>query len=655
MSDTVSLNSNQSADVSALGGIVVEEVGQLPILEFVPKKLVLLNYTFAALNEEGRLLLGEIRTRGGDDWTLAARSITQLSGKPGEDRKYLDLALVPNVHQGGTSIVFLVEKKNKERLITAHNIKHGKILTLEDEFTSYDKVNVLGKGVSHITADVSAPEPTVFSVSTLLRKLRLEDGGSTLKPTPARAQVPAEGQDGTLSMAIQPAAGMQKHHHSTVVISFRTKSATKNKFMIEWYQSRKDEMSCLKSAIKFGEDCEPHILLSDPKDTRTVYAVCRNHSNSSTNIFKIIKGKKPDDPILSLNYDVDMAAMGMSADQNVTLLLYSVQHDSARIYFLSKTDGFRGKHPICVHCPPLELFSSPSHIISCVTHRWQLPASLVDKCVGSAPYQLALVTLVDSNGRYAIEPETGHGYRLRILGCDTQGFTPESILLEDLERTFENAEDKLAHCTLKICINQTPCNDRLSQLSAWLMSGRLAAIEMQFVKTLGGLPSQGSDRFTIKPISPERFRSYMTDMDWSQMNQKQGTFTLDSSNSSTHSEMSASINRSLSKIPVSRIPSATPSLSGSHHGVDANGDNGHLLSYHNASIGDRTDSRNEGEDSSIMREQIDQLSSSLSQALRENSNLTNNLSTMQRALDSMRQRVGNGTPNSTLSSSFMTD
>ena len=47
-------------------------------------------------------------------------------------------------------------------------------------------------------------EPSVYSVSNLIRKLRLEDAGTALKPTPARAQVPAEYQDGILNFCVQP-------------------------------------------------------------------------------------------------------------------------------------------------------------------------------------------------------------------------------------------------------------------------------------------------------------------------------------------------------------------------------------------------------------------------------------------------------------------
>ena len=62
MSDTVSVNSSQSGGGdSAHAGIVVEEVGKLALTDFVPKRLALHNYTLAALSEDDRLILGEIR------------------------------------------------------------------------------------------------------------------------------------------------------------------------------------------------------------------------------------------------------------------------------------------------------------------------------------------------------------------------------------------------------------------------------------------------------------------------------------------------------------------------------------------------------------------------------------------------------------------
>ena len=58
----------------------------------------------------------------------------------------------------------------------------------EPSMYSWFQANVLGKGVSHIAGDLShaGGEPSVYSVSNLIRKLRLEDGGTALKPTPAR-------------------------------------------------------------------------------------------------------------------------------------------------------------------------------------------------------------------------------------------------------------------------------------------------------------------------------------------------------------------------------------------------------------------------------------------------------------------------------------
>ena len=432
--------------------------------------------------------------------------------------------------QGGASLIFLVEKKNKERFLSAHNIKHGKTLTLDEEFTSYDKVNVLGEGVTHIAADVNSAEPTVYSVSNLLRKLRLEDGGTNLKPTIARATVPAEGQDGTISMAVQPSSrGKGKNQTATVVVSFKTKSASKNKYMIEWYQAKKDDLTCQKCPVKLGEHSEPAILLADPKDARAVYGLFINRSNSTTTLHKLTKGRKHEDAIATFNFEVDLATIGMSADQNVTLLIYESGREYARVYTLQKTEGFRGRHPICATCSPLELISSPSHVISCAVQRWQLPIALVDQHLSSGNVQMALVTLLDqSSGRYVTEPDSVLPYRLRVLACDTQGFSSVAIALEDMERIFENAEEKLMSATLKICLNQRPCKDSMSQLSAWLMSGRLANVELYYIKSGNVSAVQtGSDRMVVKPISSDLFRGYVTDTDWTQMNQRQGTFTLD--------------------------------------------------------------------------------------------------------------------------------
>ena len=50
-------------------------------------------------------------------------------------------------------------------------------------------------GISQITSD----QESVFTVSNLVRKIKLE-ADSLLRPTPARAQVPNDCLDGTLSL-----------------------------------------------------------------------------------------------------------------------------------------------------------------------------------------------------------------------------------------------------------------------------------------------------------------------------------------------------------------------------------------------------------------------------------------------------------------------
>ncbi len=205
MSDTQSIASSDVA-ASHPSGLVIEELGVLALGEVAaPKKLSVINYTLAVLCEDGKLVLGEVRTISGSDWTLAGRSVQAIGEQNGT--RWLDMTIVNNSHQSsGASVVLLGERKNKERFLSAHHITHGRTLELTEEISSYEKSNVLGKAVSHLATDASAEEPTVFAVSNLLRKLKLEDGGTTLKPTPARAQVPSDCLDGTLCICVQPTA-----------------------------------------------------------------------------------------------------------------------------------------------------------------------------------------------------------------------------------------------------------------------------------------------------------------------------------------------------------------------------------------------------------------------------------------------------------------
>jgi len=109
----------------------------------------MLGHTVAALDEEGRVLLGELRTRGGDDWTLTARNVSQPWGS-GVDAPWrpIDLAVVPNHRQACNSIVFILEGKNKERCLAAHHIKQGKV-TMALKQQSYSHQGDTFAGVDH--------------------------------------------------------------------------------------------------------------------------------------------------------------------------------------------------------------------------------------------------------------------------------------------------------------------------------------------------------------------------------------------------------------------------------------------------------------------------------------------------------------------------
>ena len=101
-------------------------------------------------------------------------------------------------------------------------------------------------GISNITSD----QESVFTVSNLVRKIKFESG-SVLRPTPARAQVPNDCLDGTLSVcALSNVSKKSSSKTNFVVLSSKTKSAGKNKFAVEWYTcNKKDELSLIKVKI----------------------------------------------------------------------------------------------------------------------------------------------------------------------------------------------------------------------------------------------------------------------------------------------------------------------------------------------------------------------------------------------------------------------
>ncbi|CAB4056877.1 unnamed protein product [Lepeophtheirus salmonis] len=616
MSDTLSLNSFGSPFGGTSPGILAEEIGSLTLLtDFNPKK-----------NRYSSLKHSPLSTKMALN-SFSAKSAQEVKGN-GVWEEGVILSLTNSMKK--TERI-----KNKERLLVAHNITHGKVLELGEEYAFYDKANVLGKGVSHITPDLVSGEsspPTIYSASNLIRKLHIED--NALKPTPARAQVLQECLDGTIALTIQSSSS--KSSKNFLVGAFRTKSATKNKFMIEWYLSnnKKDDIVCCKSPVKFSEDCEPLYLLTDPKDPRTVYTLCKTGPNQNS-LYKLTKGlsKKDEDPLLIIPGVIEGAAIGITGDDVSTLLIYDGSSCSARLFSLSKSEGFRGRHPICAHCPNLEKFSSPSHVISCSSpnQKWQIACNVLGANVNN--YQICLASLLDESGKFGIEPETGLPYRIRLLGCETQGVHAEIMLLEDLSRTFENAEDKLSNYVLKLCINFSPCRECQSHLSGWLMSGKLANIELHYVQS-GEIIQDFGDRFVAKSI------------------RRQGTFTKGDEVSSTSSPLVRSISgrspRS-SMTPGSRIPTRSgsgcpiPNASTPNPGVCNNVSNG----CGNVSLNNRSDvidslisiSSSTEFRSDNMKDLVANLNASLQNVLSVDASLRSNLMCLENSVAQIQQNL----------------
>ena len=203
---------------------------------------------------------------------------------------------------------------------------------------------------------------------------------------------------------------------------------------------------------------------------------------------------------------------------------------------------------------------------------------------------------------------------------------------------------------------------------------------MHYVKTANQTSSAGSapensssDRFTIKAISADKFRSYVTDIDWSQLGQRQGTFTLDTSTDSGVGNMSVSCHSSLSssggasgipqlrggagsKIPVSRHPSnVTPPASILATSTPARNAvaNGRYSEDDEANDDEDDEEEEEEEDQcdtvksngndaagvEVSFDEVDAIARSMDVVLRDNANLRENLAKMQRKVDALKAKL----------------
>ena len=134
----------------------------------------------------------------------------------------------------------------------------------------------------------------------------------------------------------------------------------------------------------------------------------------------------------------------MFAHMKLIWRLTFIQNQTSEL-FLQKTEGFRGRHPLS-DARVLDALTSPAHVVSCTSTRWQLTSSQVDQVL-AGDFQVGLATLCPdpaspSSSRFVTEPETEVPYRVRLAGCENGFVPPEAMLLDDIERVFDGEEHR---------------------------------------------------------------------------------------------------------------------------------------------------------------------------------------------------------------------
>ena len=498
------------SDVSFTTGkssnLVIENIGDIPIND-AAVSLASLRSTggfISLLSGDSKVFLAELKLRADSDCVAARSALLELPGVK-EDKKYLDVTIL-QCGPGEVRLGLLGERKNKERFVSVVEVlTGGRAVTLGREVCQYDKTSMLGKALTHISSSAWSGhqgEADIFTCGNIIRKLKLE--GELLKPTSGRVQVPPECVDGTLCLCV---VSVPNKNSYTIVSSFRTKSAGKNKYQINWFSGRNDEISAPagKSSLKLSEDQEPSVILSDPRDSRAVYVICNNNSDNSSGLYKLVRGRRLEEAITTFPFPVTEASMVVGGDKSLFLLVLDASSCGLKVFQVMKTQGYRGSQASWSRCPELQSVLPGYHAVSCSQCKWQLSPAITDLVLSPrCHYQLGLATLLSSCGDIVLEPEAATQYRIRAMGGDNINDVI-LIVLDDIERAFESEEESLSSMTLKICMNSSPGREGLSTVSGWLMAGRLASVEI-FSTRLDTEAAMDSDRLQVQTLPADSLK-----------------------------------------------------------------------------------------------------------------------------------------------------
>lgn len=351
--------------------LILEQIGQISASEVTsPKSVSSSGNYICLLDGENNLFIAELKLRADSDCVVVRRAVLPLPGVK-EDKHYHDAAIF-QVSTNEFRLALLGERKNKERFISVVEVvTTGRVLSLGEELSCYDKASMLGKGVSHI---VPFPigvngEADLLAFSNIVRKLKIEENGAVIKPTSGRVPIPAECVDGTISVCIS-----ESKKGYSLTCSFKTKSAGKNKYQINWFQGRKDEISVPagKASIKLSEDQEPSVILSDPRDSRSSYIITNNQSDNTSSFSKLIRGRKLEEPITTFPFVIQEAVFLAGPDRTLFLLILNQQTLEFMVFHLTKTEGYRGLYASWSTALEYQDSTGFFNAISCSQSKWQL-------------------------------------------------------------------------------------------------------------------------------------------------------------------------------------------------------------------------------------------------------------------------------------------
>merc|ERR1719283_56536 len=108
--------------------------------------------------------------------------------------------------------------------------------------------------------------------------------------------------------------------------------------------------------------------------------ITNSPGEGSSSLYRVCRGRKPEDPLHSFPFPCPEAAFLPGPDKSLFLLLLEASSSlNLRVFHLARAEGYRGQEGQWSRAPSLKLGPGPTvQALNCAQAKWQIPGASAD-------------------------------------------------------------------------------------------------------------------------------------------------------------------------------------------------------------------------------------------------------------------------------------